>query len=87
MKSFTTHQISHRAATIPVYVASHLMTHVHAFCSFKERRKKRTARLAMSLWYLEDNQHQNTIKYASSLTFAKKNIVKKMKRKVTALIS
>jgi hypothetical protein len=39
------------------------------------------------LWYLEDNQHQNTIKYASSVSIAKKNIMMEMKRKITGLIS
>jgi len=63
------------------------MTTSSCILLIKERRKERNARLAMSLWYLEDNQHQNTIKYASSLSFAQKNIIKKMKRKITALIS
>jgi hypothetical protein len=73
-------------ATTSIYFASRLMTTCP--CIFIQgKTKERNARLAMSLWYLEDNQHQNTIKYASSVSIAKKNIIMEMKRKITSLIS
>jgi hypothetical protein len=48
------------------------------FVHSRKEKTKRNARLAMSPWYLEDSQLHNTIKYASSISFGKKNIIKEM---------
>jgi hypothetical protein len=68
-------------STIPIYVASHLITPCSCIL-FIQGETKRNARLAMSSWYLEDSQHYNTIKYASSISVGKKNIIKEKKRKM-----
>jgi hypothetical protein len=59
------------------------------FVHSRKEKTKRNARLAMSPWYLEDSQLHNTIKYASSISFGKKNIIKEMgkEKKITDLIS